>query len=38
MLKQNAGNVAEICYKVGFGDQANFSKAFKSSLMQPAKV
>ena len=32
LLKQNAGNVAEICYKVGFGDQANFSKAFKKQF------
>jgi signal transduction histidine kinase/DNA-binding response OmpR family regulator len=32
LLKQNAGNVAEICYNVGFGDQANFSKAFKKQF------
>jgi len=29
LLKQNAGTVAEICYKVGFNDQAYFSRAFK---------
>lgn len=29
LLRQNAGNVAQICYEVGFGDQANFTKAFK---------
>lgn len=29
LLKQNAGNVAEVCYRVGFCDQANFTRAFK---------
>jgi signal transduction histidine kinase/ligand-binding sensor domain-containing protein/AraC-like DNA-binding protein len=32
LLKQNAGNVAEICYKVGFNDQAYFSRAFKKQF------
>ena len=32
LLKLNSGNVAEICYKVGFNDQAYFSRAFKNSL------
>jgi signal transduction histidine kinase/ligand-binding sensor domain-containing protein/DNA-binding response OmpR family regulator len=32
LLKQNAGNVAEICYQVGFSDQANFSRAFKKQF------
>lgn len=32
LLKQNAGNVAEICYKVGFNDQAYFSRSFKKQF------
>lgn len=32
LLKQNAGNVAEVCYKVGFNDQAYFSRAFKKQF------
>lgn len=32
LLKQNAGSVAEICYKVGFNDQAYFSRAFKKQF------
>ncbi len=32
LLKQNAGTVAEICYKVGFNDQAYFSRAFKKEF------
>jgi len=32
LLKQNAGTVAEICYKVGFNDQAYFSQAFKKQF------
>ncbi|RMH95859.1 MAG: AraC family transcriptional regulator [Calditrichaeota bacterium] len=32
LLKQNAGTVAEICYQVGFGDQANFTRAFKKQF------
>ncbi len=32
LLKQNTGNVAEICYKVGFNDQAYFSRAFKKQF------
>jgi signal transduction histidine kinase/DNA-binding response OmpR family regulator/ligand-binding sensor domain-containing protein len=32
LLKQNAGSVAEICYKVGFNDQAYFSRSFKKQF------
>ncbi len=32
LLRQQAGNVAEICYKVGFSDQANFTRAFKKQF------
>jgi DNA-binding response OmpR family regulator len=32
LLKQNAGTVAEICYRVGFSDQANFTRAFKKQF------
>ncbi len=32
LLQQNGGNVAEICYKVGFSDQANFTRAFKKQF------
>ena len=32
LLRQNAGSVAEICYKVGFNDQAYFSRAFKKQF------
>ncbi len=32
LLKQNAGTVAEICYRVGFNDQAYFSRAFKKQF------
>ena len=32
LLKQNAGTVAEICYKLGFNDQAYFSRAFKKQF------
>ena len=35
LLKQNAGSVAEICYKVGFNDQAYFSRAFKKQFGLP---
>ena len=32
LLKQNAGSVAEICYKVGFNDQGYFSRSFKKQF------
>jgi len=32
LLKQNAGSVAESCYKVGFNDQAYFSRVFKKQF------
>jgi signal transduction histidine kinase/ligand-binding sensor domain-containing protein/DNA-binding response OmpR family regulator len=32
LLKLNAATVAEICYKVGFNDQAYFSRAFKKQF------
>jgi signal transduction histidine kinase/DNA-binding response OmpR family regulator/ligand-binding sensor domain-containing protein len=32
LLTQNAGTVAEICYKTGFNDQAYFSRAFKKQF------
>lgn len=32
LLKQNAGTIAEVCYKVGFNDQAYFSRAFKKQF------
>ncbi len=32
LLSQNAGSVAEVCYKVGFGDQSYFSRAFKKQF------
>ncbi len=32
LLKKNTGTVAEICYKVGFNDQAYFSRAFKKQF------
>jgi CheY-like chemotaxis protein len=32
LLKQNSGNVAEVCYKTGFNDQAYFSRAFKKQF------
>jgi signal transduction histidine kinase/ligand-binding sensor domain-containing protein/DNA-binding response OmpR family regulator len=32
LLKKNIGTVAEICYKVGFNDQAYFSRAFKKQF------
>lgn len=32
LLKQNAGSIAEICYKVGFNDQAYFSRAFRKQF------
>ncbi len=32
LLKKNAGTIAEICYKVGFNDQAYFSRAFKKQF------
>ncbi|MCI0697189.1 helix-turn-helix transcriptional regulator [candidate division KSB1 bacterium] len=32
LLQQGAGNVAEICYQVGFSDQANFTNSFKKQF------
>ena len=32
LLKQNAGTVAEICYKVGFNDQGYFGRVFKKQF------
>jgi signal transduction histidine kinase/ligand-binding sensor domain-containing protein/DNA-binding response OmpR family regulator len=32
LLKQSGATVAEICYKVGFNDQAYFSRAFKKQF------
>ena len=29
LIKQNAGNMAEIAYKVGFNSQAYFTKSFQ---------
>ncbi|MEJ2637299.1 MAG: two-component regulator propeller domain-containing protein [Calditrichia bacterium] len=38
LLKQNTGTVAEICYRLGFSDQANFSRAFKKQFgMAPSE-
>ncbi len=34
LLKQNAGSVAEISYRLGFSDQAHFSRAFKKQFGQ----
>ena len=35
LISQNAGNIAEICYQVGFSDQANFTRAFKKQFGMP---
>ncbi len=32
LLKKGAGNIAEICYQVGFSDQANFTRSFKKQF------
>ncbi len=39
MLEAGAGNVSEICYEVGLGSPAYFSKAFKEAFgMSPSEV
>ncbi|RMG63159.1 MAG: response regulator [Calditrichaeota bacterium] len=35
LLTQQAGTVAEVCYQVGFPDQANFTRAFKKQFGEP---
>ncbi len=32
LIKQNTGTIAEICYKLGFNDQAYFSRTFKKQF------
>ena len=32
LIKQNVGNLAEICFQTGFNDQTYFSKAFKNQF------
>ena len=32
LIKQNVGNLAEICFQTGFNDQTYFSKAFKQQF------
>ncbi len=32
LLKADTANIAEICYKVGFSDQANFTRSFKKQF------
>jgi CheY-like chemotaxis protein len=38
LLKQNAGSIGEICYKVGFNDQGYFTRTFKNQFgVSPSK-
>jgi AraC-like DNA-binding protein len=32
LIRKNGGTIAEICYKSGFSDQANFTRAFRKQF------
>lgn len=38
LLRQNSGTIAEICYQVGFSDQANFTRAFKKQFGESPSI